>query len=87
MSPTFSTIGVGAAGEFLQLDAAFHLHADVDDGDVLFDGDDAAFDDTAFVLVVLLEALVEKGGEIIARGVHFAVHIGRHAVRLTGVEG
>ena len=37
------------AGEFLEGDAAFGLQTDIDDGDVLLDGDDDAADDGALV--------------------------------------
>jgi hypothetical protein len=37
------------AGEFLQRDAAFGLQTDVDDGEILLDGDDGALDDGTFV--------------------------------------
>ena len=40
------------AGEFLEGDAAFGLEADVDDGDIFFDGDDNALDDGTFESVV-----------------------------------
>ena len=35
-------------GEFLGGDTAFGLEADIDDGEVVFDGDDAAIDERAF---------------------------------------
>ena len=53
--------------EFLERDAALGLQADVDDGEVLLDGDDDALDDGAFRHVVGAEALVEQGREILAR--------------------
>ena len=55
------------AGEFLQRDAAFGLQADVDDGEVLFDGDDRALDDGAFLQIAAGEGFFEQGGEIFAR--------------------
>ena len=54
------------AGEFLECDTAFRLGADVDDGHVLLDRDDATLDDGPFGDLVLEEALLEEGGEIIA---------------------
>ena len=48
LSPTLSVGLPAGAGEFLQRHAAFGLQADVDDGHVLFDGDDDALDDRAF---------------------------------------
>src|SRR5579885_351936 len=46
--------------------AAFSLEADVDHGDVLFDRDDAAFDDRTFLDVVMAVGLFEKFREIFA---------------------
>ena len=54
------------AGEFLEGDAAFRLGADVDDGHVLLDRDDAALDDGAFGDLVLEEGLLEQSREIVA---------------------
>ena len=60
--------GIAAViGEFLEGDAAFRLQADVDDGHVLFDGDDPALDDRALEGLVVAVGLVEKRGEILAR--------------------
>jgi hypothetical protein len=56
------------AGEFLEGDAAFGLQTDVDDGDVLLDGDDAPLDDGTFEGLVIAIALFEQGGKIFARG-------------------
>ena len=42
-------VAAARRAEFLQRDAAFGLEADVDDGDVLLDGDDRALDDAAFL--------------------------------------
>ena len=55
-------------GEFLEGDAALRLQADVDDGHVLFDGDDPALDDRALEGLVIPVGLAEKRGEILARG-------------------
>ncbi len=61
--------GVAAmVGEFLERDAPFSLEADVDDGHVFFDRDDLALDDRAFEGFVLAVGLVQKRGEILARG-------------------
>ena len=57
------------AGEFAQRNAAFGLQADVDDGHVLFDRNNLALDDGAFLQVAACEGLVEHRGEIVARGV------------------
>ena len=54
--------------KFLERDAAFGLETEVDHRDILFDGDDEAFDDRAFESFILAVALVEQSGEIIARG-------------------
>ncbi|MET3786711.1 hypothetical protein ABIC24_004338 [Methylobacterium radiotolerans] len=53
-------------GEFLERDTAFRLGADVDDGHVLLDRDDATLDDGAFGDLVFEEALLEEGCEILA---------------------
>src|SRR5690625_4977921 len=55
---------LAGAGEFLQIDAAFHLEADIDDGLAVLDGDDRALDDTALFGRIMLEALCKKGFEI-----------------------
>ena len=55
-------------GEFAHRDAAFGLRADVDDGHVLLDADDVAFDDGAFLQIALAEGLFEHRGKIFARG-------------------
>jgi hypothetical protein len=39
---------LAGSGEFAQRHAAFALEADVDDGEIIFDGGHGAFDDTAF---------------------------------------
>ena len=51
-------------GEFFQVDAAFHLVADIDDGLARLDGDDAAFDDSALFGGVDLEAFLQQGFEV-----------------------
>src|SRR5271165_4202139 len=55
-------------GEFLEGDAPFRLQADVDDGHVLFDRDDAALDHRALESLVGAVGLVQKRGKILARG-------------------
>ena len=66
------------AVEFLERDAAFGLQTDIDDGDVFFDGDDAALDDRTFESFVLAVAFIEQSGKILARRVHSRVASGRH---------
>src|SRR5690606_7276311 len=61
--------------EFLQIDAAFHLVADVDDGLARLDGDDLALDDRTLFGGVDLEAVVEEGFEFLHR------RFGAHAVQ------
>ena len=53
-------------GEFAQRNAAFGLQADVDDGHVLFDRNNDALDDGAFLQIAAGEGLVEHRGEIVA---------------------
>src|SRR5690606_7864434 len=55
--------------EFLEGHAALDLQADVDDGEVLLDGNDPALDDRALGKVGLLEAFGEQGGKVLARRV------------------
>jgi hypothetical protein len=55
------------AHEFLEGHAAFGLEADVDDGHVLLDGDDAALDDRTFLHIDLGEGLLQHRREILAR--------------------
>src|SRR5690606_14511509 len=58
--------------EFLQIDAAFHLVADVDDGLSRLDGDDPAFDNAALIGGVDFEAFVQEGFEFLHR--RFSAH-------------
>src|SRR5690606_30015194 len=51
--------------EFFQIDAAFHLVADVDDGLSRLDGDDATLDDRALFGRVDFEAFVQEGFEFL----------------------
>jgi hypothetical protein len=67
---------LAADREFLERDAPFHLHADVDDGEVFFNGNDLAFDDTAFIRIFFFEALGQKGREIVAGRVQFLGGVG-----------
>ena len=53
-------------GEFAQRHAAFGLQADVDDGHVLFNRNNDALDDGAFLQVAAGKGLVEHRGEIVA---------------------
>ena len=55
-------------GEFPQRHAPFGFQADVDDGQILFDADDLAFDDRTFLQVSGSERLVEQLGKIFTRG-------------------
>src|SRR6267154_2158395 len=55
------------SGEFADRDPALGLQADVDDGHVLFDGDDGPLDDGSFVQIALGKRLLEHRGEIFAR--------------------
>ena len=64
--------------EFLQVDAAFHLVADVDDGLSRLDGQDPALDDAPFLGRVDLEAFIQEGFEIL-----HAVLFSAHAVCLS----
>ena len=50
--------------EFLERDAAFGLQADVDDREILLDGDDGALDDGAFQRLVVDERVHQQGFEI-----------------------
>src|SRR6185436_707127 len=59
---------LAGSGEFLEGDAAFALQADVDDGGVAFDGDDAPLEYRTFEVVGLAERLLEKGGEAFLDG-------------------
>ncbi len=54
--------------ELAQRHAAFHLEADVDDGEILLDADDLALDHAAFEQVLLGEAFGEQRGKLVARG-------------------
>src|SRR6056297_813217 len=51
-------------GKFLELDAAFHLVADIDDGLARLDGDHLALDDRPFDGRVHFEAFVQEGFEL-----------------------
>src|SRR6056297_1513677 len=53
--------------EFLEIDAAFHFVADVDDGLARFDRDHLAFDDRPFFGCVHFEAFFKKGFELLHR--------------------
>ena len=64
--------------EFLEIDTAFHLVADVDDGLSRLDGQDPALDDAPFVGRVDFEAFIEEGFEVL-----HAVHFSAHAVCLS----
>ena len=55
-------------GEFLQGNAAFGLEADVHHGEIVFDRNDGALDDGAFLGALGLEALLQHGREVFAGG-------------------
>ncbi len=44
-------VAAAGSGKFAQLNAAFGLQSDVDDGDVLFDADDGTLDHRAFMQI------------------------------------
>ena len=52
--------------EFAQRDTAFGLEADIDDDEVVFDGEDCGGDDASLDHAAGAEALIEQGGEIFA---------------------
>ncbi len=56
--------GLAGKREFLDVDPAFHLVADVDDGLSRLDGEDRAFDDATLVGGLELEALVQQRFEV-----------------------
>ncbi len=58
---------LAGAGEFLEVDAAFNLEADVDDRLAVLDRDHLALDDRALVGRVVLEALLKQGLEVFHR--------------------
>ena len=64
-------LGLLAGGsEFAQRHAPFGFEADVDDGHVVFDAGDGAFDDLAFkAFVFAAEMFVEERREIVAGGI------------------
>ena len=61
-----AVLGLGA--EFLQRHAAFNLEADVDDGDVLLDGDDDALGDIAFGKVLRGKGFGKQRCEFLCHG-------------------
>ena len=67
MSPTLISAVAARPGEFAQRHAAFGLQPDVDDGDVLLDADDRAFDDGTFLQMAVAERFIDHAGEIFAR--------------------
>jgi len=56
---------LAGACEFLQIDPAFHLVADIDDGLARLDGDDPALDDSSLFRGVDLEAFLQKRFEFV----------------------
>ncbi len=59
----------GTGTEFLQRNAAFNLEANIDDGHVLFDGNDLAAHDLTFTGITGGKGFVQKRGEIVTRGI------------------
>ncbi len=59
-----------ANAEFLERYPSFDFQTDVDDGDVLLDCDDRAFDDGSLGEVALGEGLFQKSGKILPGGLH-----------------
>src|SRR5262249_23099448 len=55
------------AGQFAPRHPAFGFFAHVDDGNVLLNGDDGAFDDRAFLRAARVERLLQKLGKIFPR--------------------
>ena len=54
-------VGLGAAdGEFLERDSTFRFEADIDQRRIVFEGDDPAFDDSAFEAAGDPERFIEK---------------------------
>ena len=66
---------VHGGAEFLHLDAAFGLQADVDDGEVLLDAHDFAVDHLALHHVAAGHLFVEERGEVVTRRGHYVRHI------------
>jgi hypothetical protein len=63
---------LAGSAEFAQRNPAFGLQANVDDGQVVLDGNDLALDDAAFGVGFFVEARIEHGREIVAgRGESF----------------
>ncbi len=60
--------GLAGHREFLEGNAAFGLQTDIDQGEIVFDGDNGALDDVAFSRGVGLEAVVQHRDEIVAAG-------------------
>ena len=56
--------------EFTNRDAAFGLEADIDDDEIVLDGDHGCRDHAAFHHAAAAEAFVEKRREIVAAGIH-----------------
>jgi hypothetical protein len=69
-------VRVFTAHEFLEIDAAFALEADIDERHAVFDGGDGALDDAAFEAAFIgsAELLVEHGGEIVTGGIGCSCH-------------
>src|SRR5262249_39799957 len=52
-------------GEFLELDAALGLQSDIDEGEVVLDGDDNALENAAFEPVAGSDRFLEQRGETV----------------------
>ncbi len=56
---------LAGGGEFLERDAAFGFQADIDEGEVVLDGDDDALEHAAFEAVAGAERFLEQRGETV----------------------
>src|SRR5258708_4033422 len=70
--------------EFAQRHPAFGLQADVDDGHVLFNRDDLALDDRAFLQVAAGKGFIEHRGEIVAGRIIGSSSSGSHLFSSAG---
>ena len=70
-------VAAARRAEFLERDATLGLEPDVDEGNVLLDGDDGALDDAAFLERRSGEGLFEQGCELVAaRMAHAGLRLG-----------
>ena len=56
---------LAGGGEFLELDAALGLQSDVDEGEIILDGDDDALEHAAFESVAGADRFLEQRGETV----------------------